>query len=170
MDWREPGDLHRLNGAKEPEYRAAGYPYVPRNGPLQSIDELKLVMGMTPELYQRIEAALTIYSQRPSINVDTAPREALMALPTFDAENADAFVKARSGAFLDGSPTAEAGQAGSSELPSGTQPLSLVGIAFSIRAEPLVDGLPVLAREAVIRISGDAHRPYWILWWGDRPV
>jgi len=159
-----------LNGAKEPEYRAAGYPYVPRNGPFQSIDELELVMGMTPELYQRIESALTIYSQRPSINVDTAPREALMALPTFDAENADAYVKVRSGVFLDSSAAIGAGGTDSSGVPPRMQPLSLVWISFSIWAEPFIDSLPVLAREAVIRISGDAHRPYWILWWGDRPV
>src|ERR1051326_6232184 len=40
LDWRDPTDAHRLNGAKDPEYRAAGFPYGPRNGPFQSVDEI----------------------------------------------------------------------------------------------------------------------------------
>jgi len=35
LDWREPGIGKRLNGAKAPEYRAAGLAYGPRNGPSQ---------------------------------------------------------------------------------------------------------------------------------------
>jgi general secretion pathway protein K len=53
MDWREPGNLKRLNGAKAPDYRAAELPYGPRDGPFQSISELQLVLGMTPTLYEK---------------------------------------------------------------------------------------------------------------------
>jgi general secretion pathway protein K len=44
LDWRDASNLKRLNGAKDPEYRAAGLAYRPRSGPFQSVDELKLVM------------------------------------------------------------------------------------------------------------------------------
>jgi general secretion pathway protein K len=47
LDWREPGIGTRLNGAKAPEYRAAGYAYGPRGGPFAAVEELKLVMGVT---------------------------------------------------------------------------------------------------------------------------
>ncbi len=62
LDWRDSNGLKRLNGATAQDYRAAGFAYGPRNGPFQSVDELKLVMDMTPELFRRVEPALTVYS------------------------------------------------------------------------------------------------------------
>jgi general secretion pathway protein K len=64
LDWRDPNPSHRLNGAKQNDYREAGSLYQPRNGPFQSVDELKLVMGVTPELFKRVEPALTVYCCR----------------------------------------------------------------------------------------------------------
>lgn len=37
VDWRTPGELHRLNGAKAEQYHAAGYGYEPRGAPFQSV-------------------------------------------------------------------------------------------------------------------------------------
>ncbi len=158
LDWREVGDAHRLNGAKEPAYRAAGYVYGPRNGPFQSIDELKLVMGMTPELFARFAPAITIYSGRPLIDPQTAPREALLALPNMDAASADALLAARD----DGAtPTA-----GAQTPPAGIidPAISLAGRAFAIRAE-IDDGGIRQRREAVIRLTDNAAQPYWVLAW-----
>ena len=76
QDWREGGLSKRLNGAKEHEYAAAGLTYRPRNGPFQSVDELNLVMGMTPDLFRRVASALTVYSARPVIDPQFAPPEA----------------------------------------------------------------------------------------------
>src|SRR5262249_56768073 len=106
-DWRDSTGLRRLNGAAAPDYRAAGLSYGPRNGPFQSVDELKLVMDMTPELFRRVEPALTVYSGRQFIDPQFAPREALLALPTMNADAAAALT------------TARANQAGSA---SGTRP------------------------------------------------
>src|ERR1700733_14791403 len=44
QDWRDSSSLRRLNGAKSQDYAAAGLAHRPRNGPFQSVDELKLVM------------------------------------------------------------------------------------------------------------------------------
>ena len=162
LDWRDPNDAHRLNGAKAEDYRVAGYPYGPRNGALQSIDELKLVMDMTPELFKRVEPAITIYSQRPMINAATAPREALLALPGFDAEKADAVLAARSGG-LGAEPGADTG----AETVRLGQPSSLIGSAFSIRVELRDGAFTGLAKQAVVRITGDPRQPYWVLWWSD---
>ena len=62
LDWRDSNPLKRLNGADAQDYRVAGSSSLPRKGPFQSIDELKLVMGMTPDLFRRVEPALTVYS------------------------------------------------------------------------------------------------------------
>ena len=80
LDWREPGEGKRLNGAKAKEYNAAGILYGPRGGPFQSIEELQLVLGITPELYARLAPSLTIYSQTPWVDPGFAPRDVLTAL------------------------------------------------------------------------------------------
>jgi general secretion pathway protein K len=155
LDWREAGLAHRLNGAKDPEYRAAGYQYGPRNGPFQSVGEVQLVMGMTPQLFAKIRPALTVYSGRPLFDPATAPREALLALPNIDAANIDAALAAR-----------EDNEAASGEAatPSGMVPpvVSLAGRAFTIRAQVNEGGVQV-TREMVIRLTGKPAQPYWIL-------
>ena len=64
-DWRSPAGLKRLNGATNDDYRRAGYPYDPRNGPFESVDELGQVMGMSEDLLDRLRPDLTVYSRRP---------------------------------------------------------------------------------------------------------
>lgn len=61
LDWRTAGQRPRPNGAKEPQYRAAGRNYAPPGRPFESLDELGLVLGMTPELLARLTPFLSVY-------------------------------------------------------------------------------------------------------------
>jgi general secretion pathway protein K len=143
LDWRDASPLKRLNGAKERDYREAGQNYRPRNGPFQSLDELKLVMGMTPELFGRIAPALTIWSGRPFVDPNVAPREVLRALPGMDDNKVAALLAARNGQF--------------SLLPPQGRAF---GVSLRIdRPEAAI------AREVVIRMTDDPARPLWILSW-----
>jgi general secretion pathway protein K len=60
-DWREAGDQPRPDGAKAPEYRAAGLDHGPPNAPFESLDELGRVLGMTPQLLAALRPHLTLY-------------------------------------------------------------------------------------------------------------
>jgi general secretion pathway protein K len=51
LDWRDPDDLYRLNGAENDYYQSFPEPYECKNGNLDSIEELLLVRGVTPELF-----------------------------------------------------------------------------------------------------------------------
>jgi len=51
MDWKDPNDLHRLNGAENDYYQSLKEPYQCKDGNLDSIEELLLVRGVTPDLY-----------------------------------------------------------------------------------------------------------------------
>ncbi len=51
LDWRDPDDLYRLNGAENDYYQSLPEPYECKNGNLDSIEELLLVRGVTPELF-----------------------------------------------------------------------------------------------------------------------
>jgi len=51
LDWIDSDDDRRLGGAETPDYQALAIPYEARNGPMESIDELLQVQGVTPQLF-----------------------------------------------------------------------------------------------------------------------
>jgi type II secretory pathway component PulK len=50
IDWLDPDDNPRENGAESDYYSSLSPPYQAKNGPLDSLEELLLVKGVTPEL------------------------------------------------------------------------------------------------------------------------
>ncbi len=50
MDWKDKGDLHRLNGAKSDYYLSLPNPYKAKNADFDTLEELLLVKGVTREL------------------------------------------------------------------------------------------------------------------------
>jgi general secretion pathway protein K len=157
VDWRTPGDLHSLDGASKDGYRAAGLSYVPRGGPFQSVDELKLVLGMTSELYARVSPALTVYSRQRNFDPRLAPKEALQALPEMGDRQVNQILSER----LTGSSTINNLDA---TPPAGRLTLSLNGRAFAIKAEVKYRGIKN-SREAIIRLTTDNANPYRVLTW-----
>jgi general secretion pathway protein K len=51
LDWRDPDDFYRVNGAENEYYQSLKEPYYCKNGNLDSIEELLLVRGVTPALF-----------------------------------------------------------------------------------------------------------------------
>jgi general secretion pathway protein K len=146
LDWREPGIGKRLNGAKAPEYRAAGLAYGPRNGPFASVEEVQLVMGMTLQLFAAIAPALTVYSQTPWVDPSFAPPEVLRALAGMDEDAIASLLQARASA--------------------SARPVVMLGHAFAITAEADGPGGLRVRRSAVIRLTGRPNTPFWIYRWG----
>ncbi|HYK10841.1 MAG TPA: hypothetical protein VEV39_08585 [Gemmatimonadales bacterium] len=85
MDWRDPDDLHRARGAERAEYLAAGAAVLPRNGPFQTLSELRSVLGMTTAVYDSARPYLTLLGSG-QINLNTADRAVLLALPGMTEE------------------------------------------------------------------------------------
>ena len=50
LDWLDADDDPRPNGAESSYYSGLNPPYMPKNGPLDTIEELLLVRGVTPQL------------------------------------------------------------------------------------------------------------------------
>jgi type II secretory pathway component PulK len=50
IDWIDADDTPRPNGAESQYYGGLNPPYQPRNGPIDSLEELLLVKGVTPQL------------------------------------------------------------------------------------------------------------------------
>jgi general secretion pathway protein K len=151
LDWRSTSDLVRLHGASDEEYAAKGYPWHPRHGPFQSVDELKLVMGMTPALFARIHPALTVYSKRPAIDTEVAPKEALRAFLLEHPSKVDAILKEREDAAARGATT-------DIVSPETTQ----YGQTYDIRIDLMKNGRR-RSREIVAMLTGDDKHPYIVL-------
>jgi general secretion pathway protein K len=65
VDWRDADPLTQVGGgAEDPDYAAAGRPYGAKDAPFETVAEVEQVLGMTPELYARLEPYLTLYSGR----------------------------------------------------------------------------------------------------------
>ncbi len=60
VDWRFPSSQGQPDGAKEPQYRAAGLDYGPAGAPFRSVADLGAVLGMTPGLLSRLEPNLSV--------------------------------------------------------------------------------------------------------------
>jgi len=96
MDWRDTDDLHMLNGAEEDYYQALPEPYSCKDGPMDSVEELLLVKGMTPDIfkgskggqdektYEGVVQYFTVMNTGV-ININTAPQAVLEAVLGIDA-------------------------------------------------------------------------------------
>jgi len=108
---------------------------------------------MTPELYRRVEPALTVYSGRQLLDPQFAPPGALAALPGLGREAVASLIASRN---------AQGARAGIID------PLiPLRGRAFGIRLV-IEKGQGALTREVVVRLTDQASQPYWVLSWRTR--
>lgn len=82
VDWRDPGDPARPRELIAAQYRAAGRSYGPPGAPLLSLDELGAVLGMTPELLDRLTPYLSVLTDIPT--------DPALALPALRQAMADA--------------------------------------------------------------------------------
>jgi general secretion pathway protein K len=62
-------------------YQAAGRAYSPRQAPFAHVNELALVLGMTPALVERALPYVTVFSGAAGVDVMVAPPEVIAALP-----------------------------------------------------------------------------------------
>jgi len=102
MDWRDPDDLHRLNGAEDDYYQSLPNPYEAKDANFDTLEELILVRGITTEILygtdekKGIIEFLTVHSNTNKININAAPKEVLMAIPGMSSDFADTIIEIRS--------------------------------------------------------------------------
>ena len=126
LDWKDPDDSVRLNGAESSEYLRGAPPYYAKNGPVDDLAELMLIRGITPELFwgqggsvgrahslQNMNAirpplSPTLASPvgfndlftvigNPQININTASAAVLQLLPGVDSNVASSILQRRAG-------------------------------------------------------------------------
>ncbi len=103
LDWRDTDRNHRINGAEDDYYQSLAEPYDAKDDAFDSIEELLLVRGVTPEIYyQGLENVVTVFPKNikqvgtkkskkkgfdyKQLNVNAIPAEMWAALPGMTEE------------------------------------------------------------------------------------
>ncbi len=109
-DWIDPDDNHHLNGAEKDDEYYTSRGYEPKNGPIDTVDELLLIKGFTPALLyggespynqkdpplRGIAGLLTTWGDG-RVNVNSASRDVLMTLPNIEDYVVEKILQFRSG-------------------------------------------------------------------------
>lgn len=153
-DYLDPDDVPGgVGGAEAAQYRAAGWPSLPRNSSLDDLSELKSVLGMTPALYEIIAPYLGINGQQ-RIAIGSAPAaliDALTGEPGLGARIHSSPPETQAGMLLSGA----ASEFFTSATAGGAQ-------AVRIRAFVQTEGERWWQREAWIDLS---ERPDGLMPW-----
>lgn len=158
LDWRDRDEVVRAQGAERDQYELAGLNYGPANTAFASIDDLRLVLGMTPEVFRQVRGALTVYSSQAGIDSRVAPREVLLAVPGVTAADVDDYLTRRAEQLAEG--LAVEPLAAAAAYAAGGE-----GPAYRLRASARsVDGVRFV-RDAVVRLDPGSQPPFAVLDW-----
>lgn len=168
LDWTDPDDDTRINGAEIAQYKSAGLSYGPRNAPFDTVTELQQVLGMNYELFRQIEPALTIYSGQGAPNLAYAPLEALLAQEGMTPECAEQIIAWRQ-SLQPGDPAAPSPPPCAVEAGISVQLAGGGGLTYSVQSRAKLPNGASTTLDATIRMGGinAAGRPYVILRWRD---
>jgi general secretion pathway protein K len=165
QDWRDGDDIPRPHGAEAAQYAQAGLDYGPTNKPFQVVSEVQQVLGMTYDIYRRIEPAITVYSNSRIPNAAFAPIEALRAIPGMTEALAEQIVATRQA-----TPQGTTGALSGLTLPGGAAIMtSNGGLTYSIKSRATLQNGVSIVFDASVRVGGVGitGRPYTVLRWRD---
>ncbi len=160
VGWRTEAKPRAAND-EEALYLSSGLPYSPRQGPFAHVDELTLVLGLSPAMVERALPFLTVYSKSADVDVLLAPAEVVAAVPGMTPEALSNFLKQRASLPRDQKAIAAAlgpAKAGAT-LPEAK--------AFRVVTTIRFDNGRRTSTEAVISLGQDKE-PYSVLSWQDQ--
>jgi len=103
VDWLDNDENPRVGGAESAYYLGLPNPYRAKNDLFDTIGELRLVRGVTAEVFEKLLPFVTV-SSSGLVNINTAPKEVLMSLSAgtdlaeggaIDAKTADEIIAYR---------------------------------------------------------------------------
>jgi general secretion pathway protein K len=167
VEWRTEAnsdDTHTLHGGTDADYGAAGLLWRPRHDDFQSVSEVRLVLGMTPQIYERVRPALTVYSRNDSPDEDVAPRYVLNAIYPGNPAQVDKIMAAHAGVGSQANVQTDDdsdSNGGGATISSGTD---LSGRSFEIDVDANYNGRHMV-RRTVVLMTGDTTKPFLVEHW-----
>ncbi len=189
LDWRDKNNLHRLNGAEDDYYKSLDEPYECKDDDFDSVEELLLVRGVTPELfYGGLKDIVTVFKpdkkgarvgggrglrmakqDAGKININAASRQLLLALPSMTEDQVQEIVDYRK----------EKDFTSLTQISSllGTDVYNLIAPFITLDSNPyftiqsvgkMPDSKTRQGMEALVEISKSLDKGYRIVQWRDR--
>ena len=161
IDFRDPDDLVRPYGAEDDDYEAAGLGHGALDQNFTMPEELQQVMGMSYELFRKLEPHITTFGLTNRPNAAFASATVLQTLPGITPDLATQIVQQR-WSTRPGDPAAPA-----LTLPDGTPVLAAGGGGtYTVRSRATLPNRAWTILEATIRLGGaPGARAYSILRW-----
>jgi general secretion pathway protein K len=168
VDWiNSPDRPPQQNGARSPYYNALKPPYNAKGARLDTVEELGLVKGFTPEIVNKLRSFVTVYDPTGAtdikmlatkININTAPPELLASVDGVTPDMVTTILETRKKKPIKTLADIEGLK---SPPPSLTSYLTFAGSVFRIHAEGKV-GETVSVVEAVVHVGNNTST---ILYW-----
>jgi general secretion pathway protein K len=174
VDWLDNDDIPRVGGAESSHYLSLPVPYESKNDLFDTLDELRLVRGMTPERFEKLKPFVTVHSSG-MVNLNTAPKEVLMSLSAgqdaaeageIGAPTADRIVEYRKDNPFQNARDIENVSPPLKVLYDRTRFRDLIdvkGTAFRVRATGDVSGTTRTIDAVGLRVGNDIQWRYWRL-------
>jgi general secretion pathway protein K len=145
-DWQDVDNTPRPMGAEAPYYASFGFK--PRNAGFHTIGELRMIKGMTDDIYARVAPASTVFfGESGGFSEQTSQ---VLALEVLGEEG----------------PTSPEVQqriqqlAGNVPVPQTLIKASYVARTLTVRVEARENGAD-MKRAAIVELTGNASDPYW---------
>ncbi len=149
LDWIDEDDVERPYGAEDAFYRSKGIR--PRNGPLQSIDELGTIRGFDAAILDRLRPIITVHFGVGSFDSRFAQPLAIAVMQGGGLDNPAVIDRQRE---LDGQrPAIELGD-----------DINLIGRPLMVVVQADRPDGSKAERRMVIELTGSKQRPYIVRW------
>jgi len=140
-DWRDQDGLKRANGAEDQDYAARGLLYEAKDDEFDSIEELTLILGVTPEIFNLINPYITVHAQDIGVNTRLSPNVVKRAVQNIISSS-------------------------NSDETSSSYLSSTGGLIYTLRAQATDPGGLSTVFTAIVRLQrGNAFEPFAILGW-----
>lgn len=184
LDWRDADDFYRLNGAENDYYQSLPEPYHCKNGNLDSIEELLLVRGVTPELFHGrrkkeedgtsdrigLKDLFSIYASGEQIDINSASPLVMRMVLGIPRETAERLVKAREEKKIENQADLLL------RVPEMNPFIGEVGrwivyqprrAYYTVESKAIGEGDMVRKLKAIVKIDGREKKGYKIIQWMD---
>lgn len=172
LDWLDTDENPRVSGAESSYYLGLPSPYRAKNDLFDTIGELRLVHGVTSEVFEKLRPFVTV-SSSGMVNINTAPKEVLMSLSAgtdlaeggaIDAKTADEIIQ-----YRQDHPFTNASQIGNvspflRDLYARTLIRNIVGVQstyFHVRSSGNVGGTVRTIDAIGIRVGNEVQWRFW---------
>lgn len=103
LDWRDTDSLHRAEGAEKEYYESLPTPYVPKNNPIETIEELLLIRGVSGDVFHGtsehpgLKDFLTVHGQQEKMDINNAAPGCFAVVESMSHEVVTAIIEFRRG-------------------------------------------------------------------------